>query len=64
MNIFIADIYLERNEFEKSLDHLELGLKNSDWGYAVFLSQIPNFKKLEKEPRFQEVRKAIQYESI
>jgi len=59
LNIFIGDINLERNEIEKSFDHLERGLENSDWGFAVFLSQIPRFKTLEGEPRFQEIRRKI-----
>ena len=61
LSLFIADIYLERNNTEKALDYLEQGLENSDFGFAVFLSLIPKFKMLEGEPRFEEIRRKIQY---
>ncbi|MGB5782574.1 MAG: hypothetical protein WBM42_11935, partial [Eudoraea sp.] len=61
LNLFIADIYLERNDIDKALDFLEQGVENTDWGFAVFLSLIPKFKTLEGEPRFQEIRKKIQF---
>lgn len=61
LNLFIADIYLERNNIDKALDFLEQGVENSDWGFAVFLSLIPKFKTLEGEPRFQEIRRQIQF---
>lgn len=61
LNLYIADIYLERNNIQKSLDYLEKGAENSDFGFAVFLSLIPKFKTLEGEPRFQEIRRKIQY---
>ena len=61
LNLYIADIYLERNDINKSLDYLEKGVENSDFGLAVFMSLIPKFKTLEGEPRFQEIRRQIQY---
>ena len=61
LKLFIADIYLTRNNIGNALDYLEQGLENSDWGFAVFLSQIPLFKTLENEPRFQEIRRKIQF---
>ena len=60
LNLFIADIYLERNERSKALDYLEKGVANSDFGFAVFLSLIPNFRALKNESRFQEILKQIQ----
>ena len=61
LNLFIADIYLERNNIKKTLEYLEQGLENSDFGFAVFVSLIPKFKTLEGEPRFEEIRRKIQY---
>ncbi len=61
LDLHIAYIYLERNNIEKTLDHLEQGLENSDFGYAVNLSLIPKFKTLEGEPRYEEIRRKIQY---
>ncbi len=60
LNLFIADIYLERNERSKALDYLEKGVDNSDFGFAIFLSLIPNFRTLNKESRFQDILKKIQ----
>lgn len=64
LNLFIADIYLERNEKSKALDYLEEGVANSDFGFAIFLSLIPNFRALSNEPRFQEILKKIQSPGI
>ena len=64
LNLFIADIYLERNEKSKALDYLEEGVANSDFGFAIFLSLIPNFRELNNEPRFQEILKKIQSPGI
>ncbi len=61
LNLYIADIYLERNETSKSLDFLEKGVQEADFGFAVFLSLIPKFKTLEGEPRFQEIRMQLQH---
>jgi hypothetical protein len=60
MGVF-ADIYLERNNISKTLDYLDKGLENSDFGFAVYLNLIPKFKTLEGEPRFQEIRRKIQF---
>jgi len=60
LNLFIADIYLERNEITKSLDHLEMGVENSDFGLSVFMRLLPKFKTLQDNPRFQEILKRIQ----
>ena len=64
LNLFIADIYLERNERGKALDYLEIGVDNSDFGFAIFLSLIPNFRALNNEPRFQEILEKIQSSGI
>ena len=64
LNLFIADIYLERNERSKALDYLEKGVANSDFGFAIFLSLIPNFRALNNESRFQEILKKIQSPGI
>jgi tetratricopeptide (TPR) repeat protein len=64
LNLFIADIYLERNERSKALDYLEKGVANSDTGFAVFLSLIPNFRALKNESRLQEILKKIQSTGI
>ena len=64
LNLFIADIYLERNERSKALDYLEKGVANSDFGFAIFLSLIPNFRALKNESRFQEILKKIQSPGI
>ena len=64
LNLFIADIYLERNERSKALDYLEKGLADSDFGFAIFLSLIPNFRALNNESRFQEILKEIQSPGI
>lgn len=55
LNLFIASIFLERGNVNKSLDYLERGIEESDFGFAVFLRLIPSFKKIEKEPRFQKI---------
>lgn len=60
LNLFIADIYLARNEITKSLDYLEMGVEDSDFGFSVFLRLLPKFKELEDEPRFQEILKRMQ----
>ncbi len=64
LNLYIADIYLVRNNVEKSLDYLEKGLEQNDFGFAVFLSLIPKFKALEHEPRFQKILVQIQSPGI
>jgi len=64
LNLFIADIYLERSERTKALDFLENGLANSDFGFAIFLSLIPNFRTLNNESRFQVILKKIQSTGI
>jgi TolB-like protein/Tfp pilus assembly protein PilF len=64
LNLFIADIYLARNERSKALDYLEKGVANSDFGFAIFLSLIPNFRALKNESRFQEILKKIQSPGI
>jgi TolB-like protein/class 3 adenylate cyclase len=64
LNLFIADILLERNEKNRALDYLEQGVSNSDFGFAVFLSLIPKFKTLQNEPRFQEILTKIQSPGI
>ena len=64
LNLFIADIYLERNERSEALDYLEKGVANSDFGFAIFLSLIPNFRALKNESRFQEILKKIQSPGI
>ncbi len=61
LDLHIAYIYLERNNIKKSLNYLEKGLDNSDFGFAVNLSLIPKFKTLEGEPRFEEIRRKIQF---
>jgi TolB-like protein/Tfp pilus assembly protein PilF len=61
LDLNIAYIYLERNNIEKTLEHLEQGLENSDFGFAVNLSLISKFQTLEGEPRFEEIRRKIQY---
>ena len=64
LNLFLADIYLERNERDKALDYLVRGVDKSDFGFAIFLSLIPNFRILSNEPRFQEILKKIQSPGI
>ena len=64
LNLFLADIYLERNERGKALDYLEKGVAQSDFGFAIFLSLIPNFRALNNESRFQEILKKIQSTGI
>ena len=64
LNLFIADIYLERNERDKALDYLEKGVANLDTGFAIFLSLIPNFRVLKDESRFQEILIKIQSPGI
>lgn len=64
LNLFIADIFLERNERSKALDYLEKGVANSDHGFAIFLSLIPNFRVLKDESRFQEILIKIQSPGI
>ena len=64
LNLFIADIYLERNERSKALDYLETGVANSDFGFAIFISLIPNFRALKNESRLQEILKKIQSPGI
>ena len=61
LDLHIAYIYLERINTEKALDHLERGLDNSDFGYAVNLSLIPKFQTLEGEPRFEDIKRKVQY---
>jgi len=61
LSLFIADIYLARNEITKSLDHLEIGVENSDFGLSVFMRLLPKFKTLEDHPRFQEILKRMQF---
>jgi tetratricopeptide (TPR) repeat protein len=63
LSIFLADVYLDRNNPEKALQYLEKGVENTDWGFAVFLSLIPKFEVLAGKPRFQEIRRKIQYHS-
>ena len=60
LNLFIANIYLERNEITKSLDYLAMGVDNSDFGLSVFIRLLPKFKTLEDNPRFQEILKRMQ----
>ena len=61
LKLFIAHIYLTRDNINKSLDYLEQGLTNADWGFTVYLGQVPIFQTLESEPRFQEIRRKIQF---
>lgn len=60
LNLFIADIYLARNEITKSLDYLEMGVENSDFGLSVFMRLLPKFKELEDNPRFKAILKRMQ----
>lgn len=60
LNLYIGSIYLERGEVTKSLDYLEKGLEEADFGFAVFLRLIPIFKTIENEPRFQKILSRIQ----
>lgn len=64
LNLYIANVYLERNNIDKTLHYLEKGVEHSDFGFAVFLSLMPKFKILEGEPRFQEVLRKIQSPGI
>ena len=61
LNLFIAYVYLEQGDRDKSLEYLELGLEDSDFGFAVYLQLFPGFERLEKEPRFQNILDQIQY---
>ena len=64
LNLFIADIYLERNDKMSALNYLEMGADQSDFGFAIFLSLVPNFRKLNSEPRFQAILEEIQSSGI
>ena len=62
--LFVSLRINERNERTKALNYLEKGVANSDFGFAVFLSLIPNFRALNNESRFQEIIKKIQSPGI
>jgi TolB-like protein/class 3 adenylate cyclase/Tfp pilus assembly protein PilF len=64
LSLYIASVYLEKENIGKTLDYLEKGVANSDFGFAVFLSLMPKFKVLESEPRFQKVLRKIQSDGI
>lgn len=64
LSLYIASVYLERDNIGKTLYYLEKGVENSDFGFAVFLSLMPKFNTLESEPRFQEVLRRIQSPGI
>ena len=64
LNLSIADIYLERNEIQKSLNYLEKGLEQKDFAFAVYISMSPIFTELENEPRFQKILGIIQSPGI
>ena len=64
LNLFIADVYLERNDVDKALTFLEKGYEQSDHGFAFYLNLFPRFKELESNPRLQNILVGIQVDGL
>ena len=62
-NIYNSIIYAGREQYRRSMEYFEEAYISNEYGIAVISSIDPIFKSLSKFPKYQEIRKNMQFEN-